>query len=275
MMVPCLTCDILKLNVILALALVSGWSQSVAQEWKLIRSFQSQHPITTQSFDRQNNLYIATEIGEIVKLSAQLRQIQKISVPNQNSITLVEARNALTPFIFSRGNQEAMVFDRFLARPTVYPASQFVDRFVWTMTTSVDQHFWLFQNSPPSIQKVDRNLRTILQDSRLPLHLDLQNVTFFGAYRGILLLVDAETGLYLFDLFGNELARIETQGASYGQLQGSSVITCNTEKLFSLNLNSQELDTLSTPGKYSAVLSLEQGYYFIGQNRIDLYQLVN
>ncbi len=257
------------------IVLLGLYSPVQAQEWRLLHSRDMGSQITSLAADVSNKIYITLSNGKFVQLESVDAVPQTISVPNRNRIQLINVQNPLTPFLFSRENQEWLVFDRFLSNPVVYQLSQLTGRYIWLMAPSQDQNFWLIQNTPPALIKIDRRTGSLLQESRLPVDSKIEDLVYLEAFKGSVLVVDQGAGVYLFDLFGNELASIKTRGCRYAQLIDNQVITYANDSLFHLSLDQLAVTTIPGPKSYELGLVNGKTYHFVKGSQLDSFLLID
>ena len=245
----------------------------MAQNWSLVKTVSIPAGITAFSADKSGNLFVASARGEIIKFDSQLELIISNSIPNRNAVDLIEARNALTPVTFSRLNQEILVFDRFLANPVQYDIRQFSSRYIWLMAPGPDQDFWFLENDPPTLVKFNRQTRTETIRAQLQTKFQLENIQYLKVENNYVLLVDAEFGIYVFDLFGNKILHFEISGAVHAHIYGDSLLTIVGQDLIEYNLQNSEQKSLQAPLGTKSVLRTDTGYLFLTANSLSIYQL--
>jgi len=247
--------------------------QAIGQDWELIKKVDVPATITAFSGDKAGNLFVATARGELIKFNSSLEQLISNSVPNRNSIDLIEARNALTPITFSRQNQEVLVYDRFLANPIQYEIRRFSNRYVWLMSPAPDQDFWFLMNDPPTLVKYNRQTGTEAIRAQLQTNFQFENIQYLKVESNYILLVDSQFGIYVFDLFGNEVLHLEVTGVQHAHVSGDNMIAVADKKLFEYNLKNASRQELAVPLIAKGVIKSADKYYFFSQKSISLYQL--
>ncbi len=245
-----------------------------SQSWELQSSFAVNEDITAYSFDDRGAIYVGTKTGTITKYAADGTN-QLFAYPNSGSTTLIEGRNTLLPFMFFRDNQQAIVLDRFMSNPVVYDISSFASSFAWLATPGLDRHIWLLRSSPLTIEKVDPLTRTIVQSTPLLVDFPLKEVVFFKAQRNLLLIVDNETGVWIFDLFGNPIMTVEQPSLSYAHIDQSELVLYADGKLIRQQLSKDAQPTIiqAPVAEYQTVIRRGANYHFIGRRQVDTYQL--
>ncbi|MEM9325709.1 MAG: hypothetical protein AAGA85_08640 [Bacteroidota bacterium] len=246
----------------------------MAQVWEQQSSKPFADEITAYSFDERGAIYIGTANGTVRQISSDGTELD-FSYPNSGPLTLVQGRNPLLPFLFFRDFQQAIVLDRFLSNPVVYDIQAFAGGFAWLATPAVDRHIWLLKTSPLTILKVDPLSNSIVQSTPLVIDFPLQNVVFFKAQRNLLMVVDAEYGVLVFDLFGNPILSLEQTGIHYAHISESTLITYASDTILSKSLTTDTPATmLKGPGSgYEAVIKRGDSYHFIGKQSVDQFTL--
>ena len=251
------------------------FTQLQAQEWVKKNRIDIRDVITAFSYDDQENIYLATARAEVVRYDHTGSETLRFSWPNSGFFNLIEARNNLNTFCFSRDNQSFIYLDRFLANPNNYLVSEFSEAYSWLVAPALDQNFWLLQHSPPSLLKIDRRFRTLIQEVQLPFDFELEDAVFFKAQKGALLLVDRVKGVYVFDLFGNPLASLSMAGAEYAHISDNTIIAYSNGLLHMRSVESESVITIEAPQGYRATIRMADRYYFISNNHVDVFQYVN
>ena len=244
------------------------------QSWELVTSKAIANDITSYSFDERGAIYLGTSAGMITKLAREDDELT-FSFPNSGPITLIEGRNALLPFLFFRDNQRAIVLDRFLSNPVVYEIDAFANGFIWLATPAIDRHLWLLKTSPLSILKVDPLSNLLVQATPLVVDFPLEEVVFFKAQRNLLIVVDKEYGVLVFDLFGNPVLSLEEVGLRFAHIDGTTLITYAEGNVIIQPLvqGAEAQIVEAPPGDFQAVIRRGARYHFIGRRKLDIFTL--
>ena len=242
-----------------------------AQFWEKVDSISFESNVIDVSHDLQQNIYVVLEDDQLIKLDREFKPTHTFAQPNLGPITSIEAQITLNPFLFIRDNQQVSFLDRFLASPVTYDLSQWTDGFVWLATPAIDRQLWLLENYPLRISKADRFTGNILHEIPIQIGYELENITSFRAQQMTVLLVDEQSGIHLFDLFGNLISSIEVKGVRKAQLNGSRLTYFAESKIFIHDLDSGEAQSFEAPGNYTDGIQVGKHFVFLKGNRLLRY----
>ena len=136
---------LLKFSII-SLVLQSGFSQK--------NQIRLDHAPSAFSIDTEGKLYLGFQNGDLRNFSGE-EESPVFSLPNQSEITAVEAQNNRKIFLFYRDIQQVTILDRFSALPINYNIQDLGLSFAQFACASQDGLFWIFENNPQRIVKID------------------------------------------------------------------------------------------------------------------------
>ncbi|MDW3195662.1 MAG: hypothetical protein R8G66_25015 [Cytophagales bacterium] len=239
-----------------------------AQSWEAttVKAFDSE--IVAVSIDFQENIFVALADDQLLKLDKEGQELANFSQPNLAPFTSLEAQNSLNPFFFVRDNQQVVFLDRFLANPVVYDLNQWTSSFVWLASPSVDRQLWLLEIDPFRITKVDRFSGNVLHEVVLQIGFDLEGLVYFGASQQQLILVDQYQGIFIFDLFGNLIRKVEEEDASAVRLIGDQLYYSFGTSLIQIDLNSGEKKETALPDLCGSAIKMADSYLCINDDQL-------
>jgi len=247
---------------------------SIGQE--MVRKWQEnfKYPPTTFSIDSENNAYLGFENGGLQKFSSKGSETIAFSLPNQSSITQIEAQNNRKIFLFYRDIQQIILLDRFSTIPRKYDLLDFGINYAESACINPDGTFWIAENNPRTMKKVDLLRNLVVHEVQLELG---DSITMMRTTRN-LLLVTSENGLHILDQFGNLNGTIMLDGITYLQSTNNEVLVTCTSGLvridpFKIEII-EEID-LEEFTNSKAIMKSGSGFFVIDDQGITLYSLAN
>lgn len=260
-----LNSNILRVKLILMLLFpLLGYSQ----KWEIQSSTTFNSNISAWSHDALDHLVIGTQNQELIKLKVDGTVVNQFSDPSLGEPTLIDVSNGLLPFCFYRDNQKFIYLDRFFSNPVIYNIREFIGGFVWLASPSVDRNIWMLQTSPLTLFKVNPLTKSVLQDTQLVLDFPLTDISHFLAYKNFIALVDRKEGIFLFDFFGNLLAKFPLKGVEGVQIVQQQIIAYSDGSLHSIDLNTRDKNMIPAPTGFLGVLNVEGRYFYRGKRSI-------
>lgn len=176
-------------------------------QWELIKEIDLPKNPTSYAKDSQENVYVAFQDGSLVKYGPGGNELLNYSLFNQSQITLIEPQFQLRTFLFYFDNQVITILDRFNSVPKNYPVHDFTNGIVSMACPAPDGTYWIVENNPLVLKRIDVNRKNLLLETQPRLGRDIR---FMKAYQNILLILD-EAGLHIFDQFGSLLHQIDVE----------------------------------------------------------------
>lgn len=221
----------------LSLLFFSG-SWIYCQKLSLQKEIVLQSSPTAYSVDIQENFYVGFEDGSMLKFDSEGKQLSSYSFPNQSGITLIEAQNSLKTFLFYFDTQQIITLDRFNTIPKVYDLSDYDVNLALSACPSPDEHFWVIENNPMRIKKIDPLRKATLLEVQVALG---DSIRFMRAYKNLLIIL-SDKELHTFDLFGSKLHSFENIDASYFQIKDEDIMLLSGNKLLTINPFSSQIE---------------------------------
>ena len=204
-------------------------------------SFKStQKNIETTSFisqDKLGNIYQITDM-KIVKYSSELDTIRTNSIFSKGTISSLDTRNPLQLMLFYRQQQQIVLLDNTLSETNIISLSN--SNFDWidlACLSNRDNAFWLYAISNQELLKTDKNgtITNRFKNIGQLVRRDI-NSTQLVEYNNQVYLFDPNQGLFVFDLFGNYVKRIELKNAEIVKFYQEKVFFRVKNDIFSYNL---------------------------------------
>lgn len=191
-----------------------------SQGWKLDKTIELTETPSSYSVDVQGNIYLGYAHGKMTKYNSDGEELLNYSLSNQSKISLIEAINSLKIFLFYQDNQQITILDRFSAVPKNYHLRELGVDFGMMACPSPDNHYWVIENNPQRLKKIDPNTGSLVMEIQVSLGDDI----YFMRSLQNLLIVCEGTHLYLFNQFGSLLNTIKLPGTRYAQMAGDHLL---------------------------------------------------
>jgi hypothetical protein len=228
------------------------------------------------SIDRFNNIYITDTRGEIIQYDLKGKVLQKYSPLKPVKITSLEAWQAIKIFVFSRDLQQIIFMDRFLTPSPVIKLQDLSVGFIRTATISVDNNFWLVDDSDLSLKKYDVLQQKLIINTPLNLMLTSASfdINFAREYQNHLFINDKKNGILMFDVLGNYLKTLPVKNLNYFNFFNDELYFLDEGKVTFYNfykLQEKNIDIPSHP--YRFVLKTVKNLILISNTKLDVYKL--
>lgn len=184
---------------LLCCAFVFSSSLLTNAQWKLVKELSLAKTPHISASSQNGGFYIGYSDGSLVKYDSNGSELLNYSLPNSSPITLIEPQFQLKTFLFYYDNQQITILDRFNALPKTYDMRAFADGIISLVCPAPDGTFWLVQNNPQLLKRVNPNRDVTIVETLPNLEGD---VNYLKAYQNMLLIAD-DAGFKIFDQFGN------------------------------------------------------------------------
>ncbi len=257
-----------------AFLLLIGHDLVFAQQcWKKIKTI----PLRTSAIDESaaGKVLVGNWGGEVLELDT-LGAKGKLYSPAKKAI--VDKVSRWSPYkvvAFYEAFQEVVILDRFLTETARYPLDQYNIGFASQVAFNFQQHLWVVDESDFSLKLLDLQLQKVLIEQPFFPYLDVDkhNITFLKEYQGTIFVVDADTGVLVFDNMGNHQKTIESSGVKDLFFSGDKMYMLKGEQLVIRSLYHQATDTVSLPKHDYHRIALSGGYFFFASDRqLDIYR---
>ncbi len=188
------------------------------------------------SQDKLGNIYRISDM-KIVKYSSTLDSIQSNSIFSKGTISSLDTRNPLQLMLFYKQQQQIVLLDNTLSETNkIELASQF-DWIDLACLSNRDNAFWLYAVTGQELIKINKSgtvtsrFKNISQLVRKDI-----NPTQLVEYDNQVYLFDPNQGLFVFDLFGNYVKRIQLENAEKVKFFKEKVFFRVKNDIFSYNL---------------------------------------
>ncbi len=240
------------------------------QDWSKISEVKLVEEATSISIDSEGNLYIGFSTGHLKKFTNKGEQVEVYSLPNRSPITLAEAFNNRKIFLFYRDIQQIHLLDRFTSVPRQYPIADFNLYFANLACNTPDGSFWILENNPQRLIKIDPLRKSIIHEIQVELG---DSINFMRAIQNLVLIAD-ENGLHVFDLFGNYLSNFDLKDCTYVQAYKDELLVTYDFGLAKVDpYKSSITEVVEFPGPKNAILKLASGFATLNQTSLSFYSI--
>ncbi|MEM6830602.1 MAG: hypothetical protein AAF551_08785 [Bacteroidota bacterium] len=200
---------------------------SESQEWKSEWTIALDQIPSAYSIDTDESIFLGFPDGSLEKYSKSGESSPVYSIPNQSSVTLIEAQNNRKIFLFYRDIQQITILDRFSSLPKNYLLSDFGIYLANMACPAPDGSFWTIENNPPRLKKIDPLRKSTLLEIQHALH---DSIHFMRAYQNLLLIATSD-GVQVFDQFGSFIASLDFGKTTYLQAFNKSLVAKTSNAL--------------------------------------------
>lgn len=177
-----------------------------------------------QSFtlDNLGNLYVANEMGDIIKYDKQGKQVATANIKTYGRVHSIDASNAFEIYIFYKEQNRVLLFDNQLNIRVEWDFEQAGFVMLGAVARSFDNKLWVFDLNDLRLKKVNKELAVEFNSGNVRAFAKATsfNPSYIGDNNREVYLYDSLNGLYVFDNFGNYIKRViiseSTQVVSQG-----------------------------------------------------------
>ncbi len=214
-------CSVLSVGFVLLLS-----NLSIGQNRKEARLlFTLEQPMKQVYVDALQQIYVVSEDNRLIKYDSTGRQLFMFSNALLGNIQKVDVTNPMNIMVFYYDYQTIVLLDRTLARPkeVVLWDLDLVD--VEAVALSSDNQIWLYDKNNFRLLKMNTEGKILLESANLSLlTANSLQARHLQEYATKIWLNDPKLGVFVFDLFGKFLQRIDIRDIDDFQLVGSQLI---------------------------------------------------
>lgn len=202
-------------------------AEKAEQQLEEITSFISQ--------DKLGNIYQISDM-KIVKYSNTIDTIQTNSIFSRGVISSLDTRNPLQLMLFYNQQQQIVLLDNTLSETNKIPLV-FFEWIDLACLSNRDNSFWLYTKSSQSLIKTNKQGKVISRFGNIGQLVNQEiNPIQLIEYQNQVYLFDLKNGLFVFDLFGNYVKRIELKNAEKIKFYRKKVLFQTKNSIFSYDL---------------------------------------
>ncbi len=227
--------------------------------------------------DNLQNIYVATDEGQIIKLDKNGNQQFEYNNNRLGSVGKIDVRNPLTILVYYPELEVVVILDRTLSEIkelNLYELDIFEPKVV---ALANDNNIWVYDEVAAILKKISQEGKTLFESRNLNQLTQKQlNPTFLKEYNNQLFLSDIENGLFVFDAFGQLKRTIPIKDIERFQVIDKQVFyQRNGEGLIlELDLLTERSFTLPiSENKLNSIHHSSDQLYLITESAIEIYTL--
>lgn len=223
--------------------LAVGQSEPKPLDYSLLYTLDISSPVFTT--DQLRNVYTVTKTNEVIKYSPK-GQIQfRYNNNTQGSLAFIDATDPFNLLLFYPDFRRVILLDRTLSETGAFDLFNLDVIDVPAVGISSDNNLWIYDDIKFILKKLDRSGNVVQESNNLSLVLGKTlSPNFILERNNGLYLNDPESGILVFDLFGNFTKTIEIKGLSQFQIIDQQLVYWQNEKLHVFNLKSLQTRSL-------------------------------
>lgn len=233
---------------------------------------------TEVSVDRAGNIYVVDQTGDLYQYNTKGELQLDYSPRRPAEVTLFEAWQGLRIFLFFRDLQEYTFLSRYLNNQQGnYEFSN--TGFVEMAAPSYDNNIWLIDQTDFSMKKYGIFQQKILSSTPFDLLLnpDQYEITFIKEYQNKVFVGDKNSGILLFDNFGNFIRRYKQPGLDEFNFYEDFIYFIDDGKIKTIHLYDDSRQAISLPEStdFHHILIFGGRYYLFDDTSMQIYRLID
>lgn len=187
------------------------------------------------SQDKLGNIYQIADM-KISKFSNDLKPIQTNSIFSSGTISSFDSRNPLQLMLFYKQQQQIILLDNTLSQ-TNRIELHFFELIDLACASNRDNSFWLYSITTQSLIKTDKTGKVTNRYGNIAQVVETDiNPSQLIEYENQVYLFDLNGGLFVFDLYGNYVKRIQLENAEKVKFYSKKIYYQIENSIFSYNL---------------------------------------
>lgn len=268
----------MKPKLIISILFLVSSLAAQAQQLTKIKSVELNRKVVNASIDRQGNIYIASNNGDIDRYDPEAELAYHFSPDKKGNATLIEAWQGLRTFVFYRDFQQYLFLDRFLNNSTPFEIGKGLSTYYELGTIAGDNNLWLIDQQELTLKKLDIEISEFLSETPFNLNLDPADfdLTFMREYQNLLFVSDKSSGVLVFDNLGNYLESLPIKGLNHFSFSKNVLLGLNASgnKVKLIDIYTKKEREISLPDlSYQFVFMENSRLYCIAAKRIDIFKV--
>lgn len=225
-------------------------------------------PTSFISQDKLGNIYQISDM-KMVKYSSAMDTLQTNSIFSNGLISSLDTRNPLQLMLFYKQQQEIILLDNTLSETNKIS----LNSFEWidlVCLSNRDNAFWLYSITTQTLIKTDKNgnITNRFKNIGQLVQRDINPIQLIE-YENSVYLFDPNHGLFMFDLFGNYVKRIQLEKAEMIKFYQKKVFFKVKNSIFSYHLMNFDKNTeLELGENFEDFEPGSKGILILTQNKI-------
>ncbi len=235
--------------------LVLAQPESKPLDYTLLYTLDISSPIFTT--DQLRNVYTVTKTNEVIKYTPESKIQFRYNNNTLGNLTFIDATDPFNLLLFYPDFRRVILLDRTLSETSSFDLFNLDVIDVPAVGISSDNNLWIYDDLKFNLKKIDRSGNIVQESNNISLVLGKTlSPNFILERNNAVYINDPETGILVFDLFGNYTKTIDVKGLRQFQVIDQQLIYWQDEKLNVFNLKSlqtRSMDLQLPPGENQLV----------------------
>lgn len=221
--------------------------------------------------DKLGQIYIVNLNDELLKYDAQGRQQFLYFDRTLGEISYIDATNPFQVMVFFEDFQTIVWLDRTLNPMSSINLSDFGFFQVNTIGVASDNRIWLYDNTTFQIKKIDSQGQVITESLELNNLADNLNPNFILEKNNRVYLNNPQTGIFVFDNFGQFIETIPITGLTVFQVLENQLWYYKVTEFYSYHfqtLQTQAVDLPFQAAKTDKIFKQKNNWYWIKKEAV-------
>jgi len=202
--------------------------------------------------DKLGQVYIVNTADELIKYNAQGQQQFIYFDRTLGEISYIDATNPFQVLVFFEGFQAIVWLDRTLNPISMMRLSDFGFFQLNTIAVASDNRLWIYDNTTFQIKKIDNQGEVIVESMELNNLTTNLNPNFIIEKNNRIYLNNPETGIFVFDIFGQYIETIPISNLTTFQIMDGQLWYQNKTEFNSYHFKILQTKTIDLPFRIEA-----------------------
>jgi hypothetical protein len=228
--------------------------------------------------DKLNQIYLVTQADELVKYNTEGKELFKFHDRTLGEISYIDATNPFQIAVFFKDFQTVIWLDRTLNPISKINLSNFDFFQINTLAVSSDNNLWIYDNTNFRLKKVNNQGQILLETNELNALASSLNPNFLIEKNNRVYLNNPETGILVFDNFGQFLQTIPLVNLSSFQIINNELFYQKENNYFRFHfqtLDNQKIDLPFEIKKKESVFTQKNYWFLVKENEVGIFEKKN
>jgi hypothetical protein len=233
---------------------------------------QSSKYVTT---DKLNQIYLVTPNDELIKYSAEGKELFHFHDRTLGEITYIDANNPFQIVVFFKDFQTVIWLDRTLNPISKINLSNFDFFQINTLAVSSDNNLWIYDNTNFRLKKVNNQGQILLETNELNALVSSLNPNFLIEKNNRIYLNNPETGILVFDSFGQFLQTIPLTSLTNFQIINDELFYQKENKYYRFHFQTLDKQVVELPfeiEKNEMVFTQKNYWFLVKENEVRIFE---
>lgn len=241
-----------------------GQPESKPLDYSLLHTLDITSPVFTT--DQLRNVYTVTKTNEVIKYTPDGKIQFRYNNNTLGNLAFIDATDPFNLLLFYPDFRRVILLDRTLSETGAFDLFNLDVIDVPAVGISSDNNLWIYDDIKFILKKIDRNGKVVQESNNISLVLGKTLTPNFILERSNALYInDPESGILVFDLFGNYTKTIDVKGLTQFQVIDQQLIYWQSGKLHVFNLKSLQTRSmdLQLPPDVEQLVRIEKDRLYV------------